>query len=161
MQFDPLKDYSIHDLKDPEHLVNWNFSELIKTLITLAADPDRQLQIMNSNNAANEMLLDFESFYGLSARKYVQAKLISYPQAEALDALKELLDLQEQEEDDSDTLFDDPLWETIREKAGSVLQLMNFGNLDIQLEKTFKSEEKHGGERKNSEQVRRKIVRKK
>lgn len=160
MHFDPLKDYGIHNLKDPDHLISWNFSELIKTLITLSAEPDRQLDIMNSPNAVNEMLLDFESFYGLSGRKYIQSKLIGFQNAEALDELKELLSLHEQEEEDPDVLFDDPAWEAIRRKAKSILKDLNFGELDIALEKTIKSEEKPGGEKSSTEQIRRKIIRK-
>lgn len=161
MKFDPLTDYSQHDFKDPEHLLKWNFSELIKTLITLSAAPDRQLVILgNSENPGEEMVLDFESFYDLSVKKYVQAKLLRFDQAEELEGLQALIYEIDEESVSRTSVFEDEIWEEIRTRSSQVLQSLEMNDLDIHIEETEKEEETIDGKKRKAIQRRRVIVRK-
>lgn len=161
MQFDPLTDYGQHNLKDSEHLLRWNFSELIKTLITLAAEPEKQMDIIgDAENPGEEMILDFESFYGLSAKKYVQAKLLRYDQAEALGVLGSELEQMDEESFSSDAIYESDAWQNVRHDAKHILQLLDMNDLDIQIEETENEEEKIGEQKRKAIQRRRVIVRK-
>ncbi|WP_336516470.1 hypothetical protein [Pollutibacter soli] len=161
MHFDPLTDYGQHNLRDADHLLKWNFSELIKTLITLAADPERQMDIIGeSENPGEEMVLDFESFYDLSAKKYIQAKLIRFDQAEQLDELGAMVARLDEESFSSDSVFDDEVWTEIRNKSNHILQSLGMDDLDLKIEESEKEEEKPGGEKRHAIHRRRVIVRK-
>src|SRR5688572_12329 len=84
MKFDPTFDYGDTDLSIDENLVFWKFGELLKTLITLSSDANRQKEIIGIGATADEMAEDFYTYFTLSYQSYVDNNLISFEQQDKL-----------------------------------------------------------------------------
>ena len=152
MSFDPLVNYGVLDFSNEENLVYWNFSELIKTLITLSKNAGDQLEIMGTNAAATEMALDFDSFYTLSAAKYAKYKLLDGDQMEELAALGIFMENKNIDEEfwSAEALYSSNEWKMIRNKATRLLAMMEMDYLDIHLEKENKNVETVGGKKESA-----------
>jgi hypothetical protein len=87
MKFDPLVDYGNVDLKDERNLGYWKFAELIKTLITLSSDSERQFEIIGYGTVCDEMAEDFELYFILSVELYRKFNLLTNRQIEKLNEL--------------------------------------------------------------------------
>ena len=152
MSFDPLVNYGVLDFSNEENLVYWNFSELIKTLITLSKNAGDQLEIMGTNAAATEMALDFDSFYTLSAAKYLKYRLLNSEQMEELAALGIFMEDKNNDEDfwTANALYSSEEWKMIRNKALKLLVKLEMDYLDIHLEKENKNIEMVGGKKQSA-----------
>ena len=142
MKFDPTYDYGNADLAIELNLVYWKFGELIKTLITLASNADRQIDIMGVGVITDEMAEDFYSYSTLSQEAFIQNGLLDENAVEKLNQLDHFFD---QRSDDKDPDFwDDAVlathedWEHIRKQAQDILVCMDFGDLDIAFDRSEK-----------------------
>lgn len=97
MQFEPIFDYGTTDLTIDKNLVCWRFAELIKTLITLASDGNRQIEIIGFGAVCEEMMEDLRSYFTIADPAYLNYNLLSANQVEALKALQALFDKQLQD----------------------------------------------------------------
>lgn len=162
MAFDPLINYGVLDFSKEENLVYWNFSELIKTLITFSKDPGDQLEIMGTNTAATEMALDFDSFYTLSAAKYAKYKLLDFEAMNEIAGIGLFLDERSNDEEfwTADSLYSNRDWGWVRLKARDLLKMIGMDHLDIQVEKEHKTIENVGGIKESTQVIQRILIHK-
>jgi hypothetical protein len=162
MSFDPLINYGVLDFSKEENLVYWNFSELIKTLITFSKDAGDQLEIMGTNAAATEMALDFDSFFTLSAAKYGKYRLLDFDQINEITALGHFLDERSSDEEfwTADSLYSNRDWLWVRSTARELLKLIGMDNLDIQIEKENRTIENVGGLKESAQVIQRVLIHK-
>jgi hypothetical protein len=162
MAFDPLINYGVLDFSKEENLVYWNFSELIKTLITFSKDAGDQLEIMGTNAAATEMALDFDSFYTLSATKYSKYKLLDFEEMNEIAGIGLFLDERSDEEVfwTADSLYSNRDWAWVRLKARELLKMIGMDHLDIQVEKERKTVENVGGIKESAQVIQRILIHK-
>ncbi|SBW02793.1 hypothetical protein [uncultured Dysgonomonas sp.] len=147
MKFEPTYNYSQTDLDKEENQILWKFGELIKSLITIASDADRQRYVIGIGIVTDEMVLDFESYFTLSYNQYLDNQLLN---KDAFDELMLLDDFFEKRSGDKDPDFwDDSLldinndWNIARKKAKRILEIMGWNNLDIECEHTDIYNSKH------------------
>jgi hypothetical protein len=142
MIYDPRIEYGQMDLSIAENLSFWKFSELIKNLIILSSDAQKQIELSGFGDVADEMAIDFGTYYTLSLQSYLNFNLITIEQKQELDELDKYLD--DRSGDKNPDFWDDskldinPEWELIRLKAKKILKLMNKDDLAIKYVKTEK-----------------------
>ena len=136
MKFEPTFDYGKTDLSKEENQVLWKFGELVKNLITIASNADKQIYIIGMGLVTDEMALDFESYFTLSYKQYLNLQLLN---KEAFNELLLLDNFFEERSGDKDPDFwDESLlgtnndWNIVRQKAKSILLFMGMDNLDIE-----------------------------
>lgn len=147
MKFAPTYDYSKTDLRKEENLILWKFGELIKNLITIASDAKRQKHIIGIGAVADEMALDFESYFTLSYNQYLEYQLLNKDAFEKL----MLLDIffEKRSGDKDPDFWDDSLldinndWNIVREEVKQILEIMGLSNLDIECNHTDIYDGKH------------------
>ena len=136
MIFEPTFDYSQTDLNKEENQILWKFGELIKALITIASDANKQKDIIGMGAVADEMAIDFETYFTLSYNQYLNHQLLSKKVFDELIQLDEIFDSYSG--DKNPDFWDDNLleinkdWEIARQKAKYILSLMDMDNLDIE-----------------------------
>lgn len=59
MQFDPTYDYGKKDLTVDRYLICWKFAELIKNLITLSGNAEKQKEWIGEGATYYEMAINF------------------------------------------------------------------------------------------------------
>ena len=69
MKFEPTYDYGQSDLNKEGNLVLCKFGGLIKSLITISSDADRQRRIIGMGIATDDMALDFDAYFTSSSSK--------------------------------------------------------------------------------------------
>lgn len=142
MNYSPLIEYSQMDLSIDENLAYWKFGELIKNLITLSSDAPRQIELIGYGAVADEMALDFDTYYTLSYEKYMDFQLLTIEQKTELDELDKYL--EDRSGDKSPEFWDDfkldinPDWNWVRLKAKNILKLLKMSNLSIDFVRTEK-----------------------
>ncbi|WP_433832813.1 hypothetical protein [Flavobacterium anhuiense] len=139
MEFDPLVDYGNFDLTDEINLAYWKFAELIKTLITLSSDAERQSEIIGYGLVCDEMVEDFELYFTLAVELYKRFNLLTDFQIEKLSELEyyfdsrsgvRLLDFW------NDSLLEtSEEWQIFRQMAKNILELLGMQNLKIEFER--------------------------
>lgn len=161
MNFEPTYDYSKTDFSKEENQILWKFGELIKNLITIASDAKKQRYIIGLGAVADEMALDFESYFTLSYNQYLKSQLLN---KDAFEKLMLLDDFFEKRSGDKDPVFwDDSLldinndWNIVREEVKQILEMMGLSNLDIECKHT----DIHDGKRIIGQQTIIKLVYKK
>ncbi|MCR2804272.1 hypothetical protein [Paenibacillus soyae] len=103
-----------------KNIVQYHYSELIKSLITLAAPAENQKYIKGYGHVGDDMIIEFDSHYNLGMTVYyLNIGLFSDKQLQKLDDYDKFLDKKcgEQELDfftDFDQLKSNPVWEDIR-----------------------------------------------
>jgi hypothetical protein len=139
MTYDPTINYGKKDLTIEENSVCHEFSELLKTLITLSSPHEKQVEIMGYGSVADEMATDFETYYSLSYQSYLNYKLLTFEQKQALDGLDKYLEERSGEKNpefwDDSQLGINPEWEEVRKKAKEILKLLNRDDLAIEFER--------------------------
>ena len=136
MKFEPTYDYSQPDLTKEENQILWKFGELIKTLIIISSDTEKQKYIISIGAVADEMALDFDSYFTLSYAQYLDKQLLT---SEAFNELLLLDKIFDKHSGDKDTEFWNDLllvsnndWKAVRQKAKSILKIMNMDYLNIE-----------------------------
>ncbi|MTH15693.1 hypothetical protein [Flavobacterium sp. LC2016-01] len=149
MEFDPLLDYSHTDLGNEKNLAYWNFCELIKTLITLSSNAEKQDEIVGYGAVCDEMAIDFESYFTLTVDLYRNFNLLTNLQLEKLEELDLFFD--NRSGDKSPDFWDDFLletnheWELVRNMAKDILKLLEMEDLQLEIEREEKFEETNKG----------------
>lgn len=114
---------------------NYQFDELVKTLIALSSNSEKQKHIYGIGVAGDEMAEDFYSYYTLMRSTYLKFELIDEVQASLLDKFDESLTKKSGSKHVDfwmDTGHD--AWEEIRRDSSEILQLLNKSHLDLVVE---------------------------
>ncbi|RYX99800.1 hypothetical protein EON78_02620 [bacterium] len=144
MKFDPLVDYGLLDLNLEHNLVCWKFGELIKTLITLSSNAERQKEIIGAGVVTDEMAEDFHNYFTSSVAEYIDNKLLDEVAIKKLSMLDNFLDERSDSKDPK--FWDDTLlsvnsdWQFVRREAKEILKLLKFDYIDLDFERTEKYE---------------------
>jgi len=142
MIFNPMIDYGIGDMNDDKNIALWNFGELVKTLITISSDAKRQCEIIGIGAVADEMALDYESYYSLWANLFLEYGLINESQKNKLDELDLFFGIRSgkacPEFWDDDNLETNEDWRIARKKAKEALIDLGYDNLTIEFERKEK-----------------------
>ncbi len=164
MNFDPTFDYGFSDLKKEDNLVCWKFGELVKTLFTLSSNADRQIEIMGAGIVTDEMAEDFDTYFTLSYKQFVDNKLIDETTTNKLKYLDNFFDERSGDKDpdfwDNTTLSTNNDWQNVRTQAKEILTLMGFENLDIDFKRTEKHEKSNEGQKLLIQTTRTRLIRK-
>ena len=150
MEFDPTKDYYGLDLTVDTNQVTWNYWEFIKNLVTLSSPADQQREIIGFGAAADEMAIDFESYFTLNSQRYLDHKLLTEDQVTKLNTLDKFFD--ERSGDKMPEFWDDeildshPDWATVRKISQEILEHMEYGDLEIDIERTTEYSKSNKGE---------------
>ncbi|WPO78955.1 hypothetical protein [Flavobacterium sp. KACC 22761] len=149
MEFHPLLDYGKFDLKNERNLVYWKFGELIKTLITLSSNSERQFEIIGYGAVCCEMAEDFDLYFTLMVDQYRNFNLLTNLQLEKLEELDLFFD--NRSGDKSPDFWDDFLletsheWDLVRNMAKDILKLLKMEDLQLEIEREEKFEETNKG----------------
>ncbi len=136
--YNPFTDYSQLDLSNEDNMVCWKFGELIKTLITLSKDAEKQVEWIGYGAVADEMATDFETYYSIEFQSYLDANLLTSDQKQALDELDQYLTDRSDYDPDfwNDSILDkNPDWEWVRSKARQILNLLNLDHVSIKVDR--------------------------
>jgi hypothetical protein len=162
MEFDPAYDYSKSDLTRGDNLTCWKFGELVKTLLTLSSRADRQIEIMGIGHVADEMAADFETYYALSFRQYLDRGLINEYINEKLSQLDDYLGQRsgglKPDFWDDRTLPTDEDWENVRTQAKGILTALGYEDLEIELDREEKYEMTQEGQKFLIQTTRTRLV---
>jgi len=163
MDFNPTYNYGDTDLINDDNLVNWKFGELIKNLITLTSNAERQAEILGIGATCDEMAIDFDTYFTLSYQNYIDNHLLTGNQIEKL---KELDDyFNERSGDKSPDFWDDflldtnPEWQIVRQKAKTILELLGMQDLTIEFDREEKYETTDKGKRLTMQTTKTRLIR--
>lgn len=150
MNFDPTKNYYGLDHSKEENVVLWNYWEFVKTLVTLSIPAIKQKEILGYGEVADEMAIDFETYYTLNIEKYKTHQLLNSNHESKLNILDKFLDDRSgnkmPEFWNNNVLDSHPDWEKVREMAKDILSSLNFQNLRIEFERSLKKSTPKEGE---------------
>lgn len=162
MKFDPLHDYTKEDLTQEENLILWKFAELIKTLISMAEKSQRKLEIYGFGNAADGIAEDFNTYYTTTADCYESFGLLDN---KALNKLNELSKIIGEKRKDSNLKFWDDFylasnkdWEFIRVKARTILLMLEYDNLELQIDRIEEQAKTENGQTLYVEKINKILV---
>lgn len=115
--------------------LEWQFDELLKTLIAMSLPSDEQKIVYGIGATADEMLNDYYSFYTLIKERLSEEKFIN-PKSEAL--LDEIDDFTNKLSNEKDEEFWYQMdrqeeWELLRQMSKSALKALNKENLKIEV----------------------------
>ncbi|GEM_PF-2128244 len=151
MQFDPTYNYSDTDLTNDDNLIRWKFGELIKNLVTLSSQAERQAEIIGIGATCDEMAIDFDTYFTLEYHGYLKSGLLTSSQVEKLKELDKYF--EKRSGDKSPDFWDDFLletsseWQDVREMAKSILETLNMQDFTIEFYRTEKYEKTNKGKR--------------
>lgn len=142
MDFNPTKDYGLSDLSDQDNLIRWKFCEFIKTLITLSSQAEIQYEIIGAGAITDEMMEDFNTYFILSYKQFLEQKLLDEKVVQKLINLDKFFDIK-CENPDSDFWNDDSLptnsdWKEVRVNASEILKDLKFDHLTVEFDRTEK-----------------------
>ncbi|MEN7550482.1 hypothetical protein AAG747_21360 [Rapidithrix thailandica] len=124
-----------NELFETDNLL-WQFEEMIKTLIAMTLPLDEQIDFYGVGVTADEMLEDFDSCYVLNKTHFLKRNLINAQAKEQLDEI-DFLTNKWSEEKAQDFWFEmekhSSDWNILREKAKSILKLLNKENLTVDI----------------------------
>ena len=150
MDFDPTKDYYGIDISTEPNRVKWDYWEFIKNLVTLSSDAHSQKEIIGFGAVADEMAMDFESYYTIPCEKYLEYGLLDSALVPKLNEIDTFLENRSGEEMpdfwDDDLLDTHPDWEIVRAMSKEVLKLMKLDNLKLKIERSTKTSQSLKGE---------------
>jgi uncharacterized protein YjaG (DUF416 family) len=139
VKFDPTFNYGASDLSDDRNLAFYKFAELIKILITLSSNAERQIEIMGYGAVCDEMAEDFHTYFTLSFNSYVEYGLMETDQVVKLTDLD--IFLEQQSGDKSPEFWDDltlatnPEWNVVSQMAFNILKSMGMDGLALKFDR--------------------------
>lgn len=137
--FNPLVDYGFGDMTEFENLHYWKFGELIKCLILLSSEYSEQCRITQIGDIADEMAIDFETYYTEAKNGYVQLRLINENAKLKLEALDEFLEIRSGARNPNfwtdDDLKESSDWNLVRGYAKEILANLGYQNLVVILDR--------------------------
>ena len=150
MDFDPTKDYYGMDMSIETNVVKWNYWEFIKNLVTLSSDSESQKEIIGFGAVADEMAIDFGTYYTLQSKRYLEYDLLDIELISKLNQIDTFLENRGGEKMpdfwDDDLLDSHPDWKIVRIMSKEILRLMNFDDLKIEIERSIKKSQSSKGE---------------
>lgn len=139
VKFDPTFNYGSLDLSDERNLVLYKFAELIKNLITLSSNAERQIEIIGYGAVCDEMAEDFHTYFTLSFNSYVEYGLIETDQVVKLTDLDVFLEQRSGDKSlefwDDLTLATDPEWNLVRQMSFSILKSMGMDGFSLKFDR--------------------------
>lgn len=136
IKFEPAYDYSQTDLSKEENQILYKFGELIKTLITIASEAEKQKNIIGMGVIADEIALDFEVYFALSYNQYLNNQLLNEETLDELFLLDCLFDKYSGNRNpnfwDDSSLETNSDWKEVRKMTKNILMSMGMDNLDIE-----------------------------
>ena len=162
MNFDPTYNYGDTDLTNDENLVRWKFGELIKNLVTLSSSAERQAEIIGIGATCDEMAIDFDTYFTLEYQNYLDSGLLTISQVEKLKDLDKYF--EDRSSNKSPDFWDDFLletsseWQSVRQKAKTLLETLNMQYLTIEFDRTEKYETTNKGERLTMQTTKTRLV---
>ncbi|GEM50737.1 hypothetical protein EB1_05270 [Empedobacter brevis NBRC 14943 = ATCC 43319] len=151
MQFDPTFNYGDTDLTNDDNLIRWKFGELIKNLVTLSSQAERQTEIIGIGATCDEMAIDFDTYFTLEYHEYLKSGLLTSSQVEKLKELDRYF--EKRSGDKSPDFWDDFLletsseWQDVRQMAKAILETLNMQDFTIEFYRTEKYEKTNKGKR--------------
>lgn len=124
IKFDPTFNYGSSDLSDDRNLALYKFAELIKNLIALSSNAERQIEIIGYVAVCDKMAEDFHTYFKLSFNAYVKYGLMETDQVVKLTDLDVFL--EQRRGDKSPEFWDDLMlatnqeWNVVRHRYWSV-----------------------------------------
>ena len=115
--------------------LDWQYEQLLITLIALKSKPKRQREIYGFGHTEDEMVNDFDSYFTLRRKKLIEYGYIEKSIEEKLLVLDKFITLKSEEENEDfwEELETHQDWETIRGMAKEILKEMGKNNLDIEV----------------------------
>ena len=164
MKFDPTYDYGLSDLNQTDNVICWKFGELLKTLITLSSDSDRQHEIMGPGIVTEEMADDLDTYFTSYLDQYIASRLLNQDAVDKLNFIVNFLDERSGNNDpdfwDNTSLSTNSNWQKIRTYAQEALTSLGFADMDIKFVRTEKYETSDDGQRLLIQNTRTRLVKK-
>lgn len=119
--------------------VEFNFDELIKTILILSLPAKKQLEVMGFGNIGDEMAIDFGTYYNDCIDEFLEKNFINKNQKVYLDKINKFLDDRGGNDEyldfwlDKEQLSIHPDWETIRKMAKNALKVLNKYHLGLKV----------------------------
>ncbi|TKC58531.1 hypothetical protein FBD94_18115 [Pedobacter hiemivivus] len=162
MKFEPTYNYGDTDLTIDHNLICWKFGELIKNLITLSSNADRQAEIIGIGATCDEMALEFDTYLTMSYNSFLDHNFLTQDQVNKLIELDTFF--IERSGDKSPDFWDDftleinPEWEIVRQKASNILELLGMQNLAIEFDREEEYEMTRNGKRITMQSTKIRLV---
>ena len=162
MSFDVTYNYNTLDLTSTKNLAYRNFTELIKTLITLSVSAERQKEIIGQGEVCDEMAIDFENHFTNVWQTYPDHDLLTKINLEKLKDLDTFL--EERSGNEHPDFWNDALlgvnaeWEIVREKAKNILTLLGAQHLTLEIIRTDKHHPLDNGKQLQTQITETRIV---
>lgn len=142
------------------------YDELIMSIITLSLPVERQIEIIGSIGCVGcEIVQDYDNFFTCNREEYILRNTFTEEQLYALDSFDLFLDNLSHMVPKSDyfycdrqQLYDNPLWEEVRNRAKKLLIVLDKNNLDIEFSRTVEYTLGESGKKPTLETTKRRIV---
>jgi len=164
LEFEPFYDYGYVDLTNEQNLALWKYGELVKALITLSSDANRQKELIGVGAVADEMAEDLNNYFTESCKQLKENRLLTDDLIIHLQKLDQFLD--DRSGDRMHDFWDDskleshPDWSIVRQMAKDVLVSMKMDHLDIDFDRTEKYKTTNSGQQLVMQSTRTKLVNK-
>jgi hypothetical protein len=164
LEFEASYDYGQTDVTNEQNLTLWKYGELVKTLITLSSESDRQKELVGAGAVAEEMAEDFNRYFTESVKELKGHRLLTDELFIHLQKLDQFLD--DRSGDNMPEFWDDskleshPDWTIVRHMAGDILSSMKMGHLDVDFDRTEKYETTDTGRQLVVQSTRTRLVNK-
>ena len=139
MTFDPTINYGDTDLSINENVIRWKFGELVKLLVTLSIDSNKQIEIMGYGCVTEEMADDFDTYFTLSFQIFLDNKLLNLEEVNCLQKLAVFFKTRSNEissEFWDDTKLDiNSDWQFVRQQAKEILTTLKMDDLKIEFKR--------------------------
>lgn len=162
MKFNPTYNYGDTDLTLDHNLICWKFGELIKNLITLSSNADRQAEIIGIGAICDEMAEEFDTYFTMSYHSFLDNNLLTPNQVNKLIELDTFFN--ERSGDKSPDFWDDftleinPEWEIVRQKAKNILESLGMQDLAIEFDRKEEYEMTSSGRRITLQSTKTRLV---
>ncbi len=116
--------------------LQWQFEELIKTLIAMTLSLEEQENFYGMGATADEMLQDFYSYYTRNKSDFLHKNLINKESKELLEDLDTLIDKWSDEKGEDfwvEMQSNEIEWDILRQKARLTLRAMKKDNLTVEV----------------------------
>jgi hypothetical protein len=144
-------------------LVLLRFGELIKNLVTLSSEADRQSEIIGIGATCEEMAIDFDTYFTLSYKSYLTNYLLNGDQVEKLKELE--IFFEERSGEKSPDFWDDllletnPEWQIVRQRAKAILESLGMQDLTIEFDRQEKYEMTDTGKQVTIQSTKTRLIR--
>lgn len=151
MDFEPTYNYGETDLTVGHNLIYWKFGELIKNLVTLSSNAERQAEIIGIGATCDEMAEEFNTYFTMCYNSFLDQNLLTPNQFNKLMELDTFFTERSGEKSpdfwDDFTLGINTEWEIVRQKSSNILSSLGMQDLTIEFERKEEYETASNGER--------------